>query len=127
MCNAPSVQRTGVASSQLLPRTPGSPYSQVTSVEAGVRSEFAKGRFTTTAMAFQTGVANELVFEVASGGLTTERASTRRGLVGSLLAKPTDWLLASMALSYQTATFDTLVVGSCITCRTFRKCCGLPT
>ena len=112
LCNAPTVRLTGVPSSQLLPCTPGSPYSQVTSVEAGVRSEFAKGRFTTTATAFQTGVANELVFEVASGGLTTEKASTRRGLVGSLLAKPTSWLLASTALSFQTATFDTLVVGS---------------
>ena len=112
LCNAPTVQLTGVASSQLLPCTPGSPYSQVTSVEAGVRSDFSKGRFRTTATAFQTAVANELVFEVASGGLTTERASTRRGLVGSLLAKPTDWLLVSTALSYQTATFDTLVVGS---------------
>ncbi len=112
LCNAPTIQLTGVPSSHVLPCASGSPYSQVTSIEAGVRSEFAKGRLTTTATAFQTEVANELVFEVASGGLTTERASTRRGLVGSLLAKPTDWLLASTVLSLQTATFDTLVVGS---------------
>lgn len=112
LCNAPTVKLTGVPSSQVLPCTPGSPYSQVTSFEAGVRSEVARGRFTTTATAFQTGVANELVFEVASGGLTTENASTRRGLVGSFLGKPTDWLLASTALSYESATFNTLVVGS---------------
>jgi iron complex outermembrane recepter protein len=112
LCNAPTIQLTGVPLSQLLPCKPASPYSQVTSFEAGVRSEVAKGRFTTTLTAFQTNVANELVFEVASGGLTTEGASTRRGAVGSFLAKPTDWLLASTALSYQTATYDTLVVAT---------------
>jgi hypothetical protein len=112
LCNAPTLKVTGVTSSQVPPCAPGSPYSQVTSFEAGVRSDVARGRFTTTLTAFQTDVANELVFEVASGGLTTERASTRRGLVGSFLARPTGWLLASTALSVQTATFDTLVAGS---------------
>jgi len=34
-------------------------------------------------------VANELVFEAAAGGLTTENASTRRGIVGSFLARHT--------------------------------------
>jgi iron complex outermembrane receptor protein len=111
LCNAPTVKLTGVPTSQLVPCLPGSPYSQVTSFEAGIRSEVAKGRFTTTLTAFQTDVANELVFETASGGLTTEGASTRRGIVGSLLAKPTEWLLASTAVSFQTATFNTLVVG----------------
>jgi len=112
LCNAPTLKLTGVPASQVLPCAPGSPFSRVTSFEAGVRSDVAKGRFTTTLTAFQTDVANELVFEVASGGLTTENASTRRGIVGSLLAKPTEWLLASTALSYQSATFNTLVVGS---------------
>jgi hypothetical protein len=84
----------------------------VTSFEAGVRSEIAKGRFTTTLTAFQTDVANELVFEAASGGLTTEAASTRRGIVGSFVARPTGWLLASTALSVQTATFNGLVAGT---------------
>jgi hypothetical protein len=112
LCNTPTIMLTGVPSSQALPCKPGSPYSQVTSIEGGFRSEVAEGRYTSTLTAFQTGVANELVFEVASGGLTTENASTRRGLLGSFLARPTDWLLASTALSYQTATFNTLVVGS---------------
>ena len=66
----------------------------------------------TTLTAFQTNVANELVFEVDSGGLTTENASTRRGIVGSFLARPAAWLLVSTALSLQTATFNTLVAGS---------------
>jgi hypothetical protein len=71
----------------------------------------AKGRFTTTFAVFQTNVANELVFEAAAGGLTTENASVRRGFVGSFGAKPSRWLLASTALSVQSATFDTLVTG----------------
>jgi hypothetical protein len=83
----------------------------VTSFEGGFRSEVGKGRFTTTLAAFQTDVANELVFEVAAGGLTTERASTRRGVVGAFVARPAKWLLASTALSVQQATFDTRVTG----------------
>ena len=112
LCNSPTIKLTGVPASEQLPCKPGSPDSRVTSVEAGFRSEAGKGRFTTTLTAFQTNVANELVFEVASGGLTTENASTRRGVVGSLLARPTGWLLVSSAFSVQTATFNTLVVGS---------------
>jgi hypothetical protein len=111
LCNGPTITLTG-ATSQAPPCAPGSPYSQVTSFEAGVRSDVGKGRLTTTLTAFQTNVANELVFEVASGGLATENASTRRGVVGSVLARPTDWLLVSSAVSAQTATFNTLVVGS---------------
>jgi hypothetical protein len=108
LCNTTAA----AASSQLPPCTPGSPYSAVTSFEVGLRSAVGQGRFTSTLTAFQTNVANELVFAVDSGGYETERASIRRGIVGSVLARPTSWLLASSALSVQTATFDTLVAGS---------------
>jgi hypothetical protein len=108
LCNASTV----VQSSELKPCVPGSPYSQVTSVEAGLRSAVGKGRFTTTLTAFQTNVANELVFDVADGGFETQRASTRRGIVGSFLARPTSWLLASTVLSVQTASYDSLVPGT---------------
>jgi hypothetical protein len=112
LCNSPTPKLTGVPSGSIPPCTPGSPYSKVTSFEAGLRSEIAKGRFTATLAAFQTDVANELVFEVSAGGLDTEAASTRRGIVGSFVARPTPWLLASTALSVQSATFNTLVVGT---------------
>ncbi|HSU39843.1 MAG TPA: TonB-dependent receptor, partial [Polyangiaceae bacterium] len=108
LCNAPSAAPTR----QSRPCSPGVPYSQVTSFEVGLRSAVGQGRFTTTLTAFQTNVDNELVFAVDSGGYETERASKRRGIVGSLLARPTSWLLASTALSVQTATFDTLVAGT---------------
>jgi len=101
-----------VPSAQLRPCKPGSPYSRVTSFELGLRSSVGHGRFTTTLTAFQTNVANELVFAADSGGYETERASKRRGILGSFLARPTSWLLASTALSAQTATYDTLVAGT---------------
>jgi hypothetical protein len=113
LCNTQTVQPAGGAMNVSVPPcVPGLPYSQVTSFEAGFRSIAARGRFTTTLTAFQTNVANELVFEVASGGLETEAASTRRGVLGSFVARPTSWLLVSTALSVQTATFDTLVAGT---------------
>ncbi len=108
LCNGAAV----APNSQLPPCKPGSPYSAVTSFEAGIRSAVDRGRFTATLTAFQTNVANELVFAVDSGGYETERASKRRGIIASILARPTSWLLASSALSVQTATYDTLVAGT---------------
>jgi iron complex outermembrane recepter protein len=87
------------------------PYSKVRSVEAGLRAQAFEQRYTATLSAFETWVANEVVFEASSGGLTTEGASIRRGIVGSVVAKPKDWLIISVAGSVTTATFDTLVAG----------------
>jgi hypothetical protein len=88
-----------------------SPYSKVRSVEGGVRAEALEGRYTATLAAFETWVANELVFEAAAGGLETESASTRSGFVASLVARPWTWLLASTALSVTDAVFTTLAPG----------------
>ncbi|MGH7295207.1 MAG: hypothetical protein ACRELB_09750, partial [Polyangiaceae bacterium] len=87
------------------------PYSKIRSVEAGFRAQTPRERYATTLSLFETWVGNELVFEAASGGMQTENASVRRGVVGSVLAKPFDWLLVSSALSVTSATFSTLVVG----------------
>jgi hypothetical protein len=87
------------------------PYSKIRSVEAGIRAQTPKERYVASLAAFETWVGNELVFEAAAGGLETESASTRRGFVGSVVAKPVDWLLASTAVSVVDATFSTLVVG----------------
>ncbi len=82
LCNTPALKLAGVPTSQASPCVPGSPYWGVTSVEGGFRSEVARGRFTTSLALFQTNVASELVFDVSSGGLMMEGASTRRGIVG---------------------------------------------
>ena len=87
------------------------PYSKIRSVEAGFRAQTPGERYSTTLSIFETWVGNELVFEAPVGGMETEAASVRRGIVGSLLAKPWDWLLASTAMSVSTATFTTLVPG----------------
>ncbi len=89
----------------------GRPYSKVSSVETGIRAATLRERFSATLSVFETHVANELVFEATSGGFTTEGPSLRRGIVGSALARPFSWLLASVALSVSSATFTTLVPG----------------
>jgi hypothetical protein len=92
-------------------RDGGSPYSRVRSVEVGVRAEDAKKRYTSSLAVFDTFVDNELVFEAEAGGYETENASTRRGVVGTFVARPTSWLLASTSLSIVDAVFTTLVPG----------------
>jgi TonB family protein len=87
------------------------PYSKIRSLEAGFRAHTLDDQYTTTLAFFETWVGNELVFEPAAGGLETENASVRRGIVGSVLARPWDWLLVSSALSVVDAQFDTLVAG----------------
>ncbi len=110
--------------SMLSPPTPGTiggagpsiregatPYSKVRSVEAGFRAQTPKESYTATVSVFETWVDNEIVFEATSGGFTTEGASTRRGLVASVVAQPFEWLLGSVAGSVQSGTFQTLVAG----------------
>jgi hypothetical protein len=87
------------------------PYSKVRSLEGGMRASVLGGRYTTTVSAFETWVGNELVFEAEAGGLETENESLRRGVVGSFVAKPFDWLLVSTALSVTNAVFATTVPG----------------
>lgn len=89
----------------------GKPYSKVRSGEIGLRSSAFSERFVATAAAFETHVENELVFEAEAGGLETQKASVRRGVVTSLLARPTKWLLVSSAFSVTRGEFTTLVPG----------------
>jgi hypothetical protein len=88
------------------------PYSKVRSAEGGFRAQTRKGRYTTTLSVFQTWVGNELVFDAVEGGLDTESASVRRGMVGSLVAKPADSLVVSTALSVTSATYTAVGPGA---------------
>jgi hypothetical protein len=94
-----------------LPDGATQPFSRVRSAEAGMRAQLLGDRFTSTLAAFETRIGNEIVFEATSGGLTTQRASTRRGVVGSVVARPLEALLASASLSVTSATFLTDVPG----------------
>jgi iron complex outermembrane receptor protein len=94
-----------------IPGTVQRPYSKVRSAEVGVRGSDARRRYRTSLALFNTWVENELVFVAESGGLETEGASVRRGVVGSLLARPLNWLIASTALSETEALFTTRIPG----------------
>jgi outer membrane receptor protein involved in Fe transport len=85
------------------------PYSKVRSVEAGMRADDGRRRYRTTLAMFNTWVENELVFVANTGGFETQSRSTRRGVVGSFLARPERWVLASTALSVTEAIFETNV------------------
>jgi hypothetical protein len=81
------------------------PYSKVRGYEAGFRARTRGERFSATCSVFETRVARELVFEASSGAFTPEGASVRRGLVASVVSKPFQWLLASVAATISSATF----------------------
>jgi len=87
------------------------PYSKVRSFEVGMRAQLPNERFTSTLAVFETRVGNELVFVANNGGLESQNASVRRGIVGSVVTKPVHWLLASASLSINDAQFNTRVAG----------------
>ena len=87
------------------------PYSKVRSGEIGLRSSAFRDRFVATAAGFVTYVENELVFEAQSGGLETQKASLRRGVITSVVTRPTSWLLLSSAFSATRGEFTTLAPG----------------
>lgn len=88
----------------------GRPYSKVRSAEAGVSMKAPS--YSASAAYFETHVQDELVFEAEAGGLETQKASTRRGLVASVVSTPRPWLLISSALSVVRAVYDTKRTGT---------------
>jgi len=87
------------------------PYSKVRSFEVGMRAQLPDERFTSTLAVFETRVGNELVFVASNGGLESQNASVRRGVVASIVTRPARWLLASASLSVNDAQFNTRVAG----------------
>jgi iron complex outermembrane recepter protein len=87
------------------------PFSKVRSFEGGALMKLFADRYTASVAIFETRVANELVFSSEAGGLETQKESTRRGFVGSLIAKPASWLLLSSSLSFTRAVYDTRIPG----------------
>lgn len=92
-------------------RQGATPYSKVRSAEVGLRAQLPNERFSSTVALFETRVGNELVFVANNGGLESQNASVRRGIVASILTKPVRWLLASASLSVNDAQFQTRVAG----------------
>lgn len=86
-------------------------HSKVRSFEVGSKAHSRSGKYTSSLALFRTWVGNELVFVAEEGGLELQNASVRSGVVGSFLARPLRWLLASAALSVTDAQFRTLAPG----------------
>jgi len=76
-----------------------------------MRAQLPNESFTSTLAVFDTRVGNELVFVANNGGLESQNASRRRGIVASIVSRPTRWLLASASLSINDAQFSTRVAG----------------
>ena len=76
-----------------------------------MRAQLPKERFTSTLAVFETRVGNELVFVANNGGLESQNASVRRGIVASIVTKPVHWFFASASLSVNDAQFNTRVAG----------------
>jgi outer membrane receptor protein involved in Fe transport len=94
-----------------LPDGDRTPFSKVRSVEVGLKAKQRSRKYVSTLALFRTWVENELVFAAEEGGLETQNASIRSGVVGSFLARPAPWFLASFALSVVDAQFRTLAPG----------------
>jgi iron complex outermembrane recepter protein len=92
-------------------RQGATPYSKVRSAEIGMRAQLPDERFSSTLALFQTRVGNELVFVANNGGLESQNASVRRGIVASIVTKPWRWLLASASLSVNDAQYETRIAG----------------
>ena len=87
------------------------PFTRVRSVEVGLRAKDRTGALRSSVALFQTWVGNELVFVAEEGGLETQNASIRRGLVTQLVLRTNSWLLLSTALSVTDAQYQTRVPG----------------
>jgi hypothetical protein len=59
-----------------------------------------------TAVAYQTNLSYDLAFDPGEGRLERIGPTTRRGLVGYLLANPVEWMNVSVSATYVHATLD---------------------
>ena len=87
------------------------PFSKVRSLEFGLGTQAAGGRFSSRVAWFRTWVEHELVFVAEEAGLDTQNRSVRSGIVGSFIARPAPFLLASSSLSVTRAEYETRVAG----------------
>jgi TonB family protein len=81
------------------------PFAKVRSYEAGATVKRGDD-ISLTAIAYQTDLSYDLVFDPAEGRLARVGPTTRRGLVGYLLAAPADWMNVSLSATYVHATLD---------------------
>lgn len=81
------------------------PFAKVKSYEVGATVRQGE-RISVSAVAYQTDLSYDLVFDPQEARLARIGPTTRRGLVGYLLASPTDWANVSLSATYVHATLD---------------------
>lgn len=81
------------------------PFAKVRSYEAGATIRQGEA-ISLSAIAYQTDLSYDLVFDPGEGRLERIGPTTRRGLVGYLLASPADWVNVSLSATYVHATLD---------------------
>ena len=81
------------------------PFAKVRSYEAGATVKQGDD-LSLTAIAYQTDLSYDLAFDPSEGRLDRIGPTTRRGLVGYLLAAPADWMNVSLSATYVHATLD---------------------
>jgi iron complex outermembrane receptor protein len=81
------------------------PFAKVRSYEAGATVKQGDS-ISLTAIAYQTDLSYDLAFDPQDGRLDRIGPTTRRGLVGYLLAAPAEWMNVSLSATYVHATLD---------------------
>lgn len=81
------------------------PFAKVKSYEVGATVREGD-RISLSAVAYQTNLSYDLVFNPQDGRLDRIGPTTRRGLVGYLLTSPAEWMNVSLSATYVHATLD---------------------
>ncbi len=81
------------------------PFAKVRSYEAGATIRQGDA-LSVSAIAYQTDLSYDLAFDPGEGRLERIGPTTRRGLVGYLLATPAEWINVSVSATYVHATLD---------------------
>ncbi len=81
------------------------PFAKVKSYEVGVTVRDGDA-LSLSAVAYETDLSYDLAFSPQEGRLARIGPTTRRGLVGHVLANPADWATVSLSATYVNATLD---------------------
>ncbi len=82
------------------------PYTTVTSYEAGVRVSSEGERLVASLAAYRTTLTDDLAFDPAENTLARIGPTSRKGLAAYVVARPADFLLGSVSVTYVHATLD---------------------
>lgn len=98
----------GYRSPQALQLSEGenAPFTKVRGLEGGVKIRAFDDGLAVTAAGYATFLSSDLAFDPEEGALDRVGPTTRRGVVGHVVARPFGWLLGSASVTYVHATLD---------------------